>query len=445
MGVQVQSATKNGQGDSLSILNRQFISFSYGGRNIEDFDLLVVFSNDRLDKEIYAPFNDTTTEQAELDGQMFWRSSFKAGQLSFTLATDGMTSTQLEDFKYWFQPGIERELILSENHNRGILARIASTPQMSLLPFEKEVVVQIGEQKYPTKTSLYKGEIKIDFVMDDPYWYSIESLYSENITPEISKVILEDGVPHLKMIHTDCFLAGEKYIQHNQILDLKDTDTNIDISEDAKYLYYCGTAPEKPFISFEINPEFDDKNRISFFKGGKQDKYYFLAIGNSKMEFSLPSLYSDYNKALNILEKYKVNDSILDLRKEIRDNTYNYYTRSLIINWIDTVRQNESFCSLAGVILQDLSQNFVNTMKENLSQKLTCSIDCQNGNVIISRVINEKTITENAGNMIKSKYLTIETRKKPNDSWQITSVECLSVNTNTKLDNLKINYKYKYL
>ena len=281
--------------------------------------------------------------------------------------------------------------------------------------------------------------------MDDPYWYSIESLYSENITPEISMVILEDGVPHLKMIHTDCFLAGEKYIQQNQILDLKEADTNIDLSEDAKYLYYCGTAPEKPFISFEISPEFDDKNRISFFKDGEQDKYYFLKIGDSKIEFSLPSLYSDYNKTLNILDKYKINDSILDLRKEIRDNTYNYYTRSLIINWIDTVRQNESFCSPAGVILQDLSQDFVNTVKENLSQKLTCSIDCQNGNVIISRVINEKTITENAGNMIKSKYLTIETRKKPNDSWQITSAECLSVNTNTKLDNLKINYKYKYL
>ena len=131
--------------------------------------------------------------------------------------------------------------------------------------------------------------------------------------------------------------------------------------------------------------------------------------------------------------------------QSLKNNTYNFHTSSLIINWIDTVRQNESFCSPAGVILQDLSQNFVNTMKENLSQKLTCSIDCQNGSVIISRVINENTITENAGNMIKSIYLTIETRKKPNDSWQITSAECLSVNTNTKLDNLKINYKYKYL
>ena len=53
MGIQVQSATKNGQGESLSVLKRQFISFSYGYKKnengedipvrIEDFDLLAVF------------------------------------------------------------------------------------------------------------------------------------------------------------------------------------------------------------------------------------------------------------------------------------------------------------------------------------------------------------------------------------------------------------------
>ena len=155
MGVQVKTATRDGQGNPLSILNRQFISFSYGGKNIEDFDLLVVFNGDRLSKEIYAPFNDTTTEQAELDGQMFWRSNFKAGQLNFSLATDGMTSKQLEEFKKWFEPGIEKELILSEYHNRGILARVSVPPQISLLPFEKEVEVKIGSIVKKTKISLF--------------------------------------------------------------------------------------------------------------------------------------------------------------------------------------------------------------------------------------------------------------------------------------------------
>ena len=190
MGVQVQSATKNREGTPLSVLNRQFISFSYGGKNIEDFDLLAIFSGDRLDKEVYAPFNDTTTEQAELDGQMFWRTNFKANQLNFKLATDGMTSHQLEEFKRWFQPGIERELILTEYHNRAIMARVSASPQISLLPFEKKVTVQVGREQVETSVSLYKGDVSLSFVMDDPYWYSKESYLDSNLISKTFTVII---------------------------------------------------------------------------------------------------------------------------------------------------------------------------------------------------------------------------------------------------------------
>ena len=215
MGVQVQTATKFNDGGtlkSLPVIQRQFISFSYGGRDIEDFDLLVIFSGDRLNKEIYTPFKDITTEQAELDGQLFWRSNFNAGQLNFILATDGMTSQQLEDFKNWFKPGIEKELILSENHNRGILARVSVAPQMSLLPFEKEVEINIAGILKKTKTSLYKGEISLSFVMDDPNWYSLESLIkNEELEEEDLKLIYEDGIPHISMLNTSCFLADNHY------------------------------------------------------------------------------------------------------------------------------------------------------------------------------------------------------------------------------------------
>ena len=102
MGIQVYSATHSGEGNPLSVLGRHFISFSYGGKNIEDFNLLACFSGDRLNKGVYAPFQDVTTQQTELDGQMFWSSSYSAGTLTFFLATDGMTVKEYEDFKAWF-------------------------------------------------------------------------------------------------------------------------------------------------------------------------------------------------------------------------------------------------------------------------------------------------------------------------------------------------------
>ena len=73
MAIQVKEATKDGQGNPLPVLGRQFISFSYGGKKIEDFDLLAVFSSDRLSKEVYANFNDVTTDQNEMDGMGIWR------------------------------------------------------------------------------------------------------------------------------------------------------------------------------------------------------------------------------------------------------------------------------------------------------------------------------------------------------------------------------------
>ena len=463
MGVQVQTATKDGQGNPLSILNRQFISFSYGGKNIEDFDLLVVFNGDRLSKEIYAPFNDTTTEQAELDGQMFWRSNFKAGQLNFTLATDGMTSQQLEEFKKWFEPGIEKELILSENHNRGILARVSTPPQMSLLPFEKEVEIKIGEVIEKTKTSLYKGEISLSFVMDDPYWYSLKSIL-ETLEKEDIKLIYEDGIPHISMLEIECLLANNFYsIQDGENNFIIEENEGIELLAEPQkdtYLYYCGTAPAKPIISFEIKPIINETTGKISFPNKDENKITYLSIGAGEsykeLKFGLPSLFSSYNNALDIALKYEENSSILDLRKELRDFVYDYYTRSYVIALIDMAKndQERKYVDVNGKIKEGFKKYFIDEMKKFFIDSLSCVINCKNGSVTISGKIRQyngsemveinEPITENAGNMIKSNYLTIDTRILPKEG-KISSNNCLLVKTNSELSKLIIDYKYMYL
>jgi hypothetical protein len=47
---------------------RSFISFTYGGKKIEDFDLIATISGDRLNRSGYASFDDTVTTYDNLDG-----------------------------------------------------------------------------------------------------------------------------------------------------------------------------------------------------------------------------------------------------------------------------------------------------------------------------------------------------------------------------------------
>ena len=197
MAIQVYEATHDGQGNSLSRVYKQFISFTYGGKAIEDFNLLVIFASDRLSKGIYSDFTDTTTTNVGIDGQLFWISQYNALTIHFDLETDGMSTQELEDFKSYFIPGVERELILSEYPNRGILARVASVPQMEMVPFEDVKIIMIAGKEYTVESSLYKGSISMDFICDDPFWYAINSCYTEaDLTNEEAfKAVGDDGVP----------------------------------------------------------------------------------------------------------------------------------------------------------------------------------------------------------------------------------------------------------
>lgn len=173
---QVYQATHRGDGSRLPLMYRSFISFTYGGKPIEDFDLIATIQGDRLQKSGYATFEDTVTTYENLDGQFYWSTHYKQNSLTFSLATDGIDQKTLDEFLYWFHAGEAKELILSEHPNRAIMARVAQPPALSLLPFEQDAEVIIAGNPYKTKTTLYKGEITLEMVMDEPHWYAIQNI-----------------------------------------------------------------------------------------------------------------------------------------------------------------------------------------------------------------------------------------------------------------------------
>lgn len=443
MALQVIELTKNGAGESRSILSRQFISFSYGGRNIEDFNLIAAFNGDRLSKNIYSSFEDTTSSQEELDGQFYWRTKFNPNELQFNLTTDGMTQKELDDFKIWFKPGIERELILSENHNRAIMARVSTTPAISVLPFEVEQDVLIGVQKYKTSTSIFKGDITLNFVMDDPYWYSLYSFLETpvaSLTKEELKVIFEDGIPHISMLNKNLnnILLADGNIYNEEQISKNTTGVLIDgeTQKDA-YLYYCGTAEEKPVLSFSMNIiKNKDNGKVSFNKIG-EDKFYYIKIGNNTLYFSLPSIMVAYNKIIDLFDS---NESIeiIDFKKLIRDEVYDYYVRAYSIYYLTENENNSGW-----------RNEFKNYMLSFFSEEqIIFNIDCKKGIVKIRATIKENNTTlnriieENAGNMMKSPYLTISDRVAPING-KIDNY--ILITSNSSINNFIIDYKYKFL
>lgn len=110
---QVWIATHDGADQRLPHYLRSFISFAYGGKLIEDFGFITITKDNSLSRQLYAEFEDTTTESDVYDGQIYWATHFKANRLTLNLYTDGVTEKQLEEFKAWFKPGIIRELVLA--------------------------------------------------------------------------------------------------------------------------------------------------------------------------------------------------------------------------------------------------------------------------------------------------------------------------------------------
>ena len=235
---QVYQVTHGGDGNRLPLMNRSFISFTYGGKAIEDFDLIATITNDRIDRDGYTPFNDQTTSYDILDGQQYWGTHFKSNTFSFKLATDGIDQKKLDEFLHWFSPGISRELILAEHPNRAQLARVSEPPRISLLPFEYQTVMKVSGEEFTITTTLYKGEIDLKLVMDEPHWYALDNVLGKKLVEgstvryvdiwedktvdppqEVSifaskdalKVLYEDGIPLGSMIENNMLLGNKAY------------------------------------------------------------------------------------------------------------------------------------------------------------------------------------------------------------------------------------------
>ena len=346
---QVWQATHNGADESrLPLMKRSFISFTYGGKNIEDFGLIAITENNSMERDLYAEFNDLTTDSDVLDGQFYWSSHYKSNMLDLALFTDEITERQLTYFTQWFKPGFARELILTEHPNRGIMARVAAQPRYHMLPFEKKITSKIYNAS--TSTTVYKGKIELSFIMDDPFWYSITNLLDEeeggkwlNIsTKELEpistskdalKIIEEDGIPTTQTLQGDVLVGNNTKVNvQNKPARVWKTGDTISTAPEAfigafiggratvsfdsegfslgvgqvKYFYYPGTAPCAPILEFTVNFNTNGQkcstiNNTFTNSSHPYNSIYIKSITPEReLKITTPSLITAYNQAIQL-------------------------------------------------------------------------------------------------------------------------------------------------
>ena len=269
---QVYNLTHEGAGNSRSFIEKAFISFTYGGKKIEDFGLIVVNVDDRIHTESPPEHQDHITQYNILNGQYYWGSHYNAREMSLSLATDGMTQQQLDDFKYWFQGGEIRQLIMSEHPNRAIMARVSEKPEISVIPFQRQQIISIDNIQQEIIITEYKGSIDLIFVMDDPFWYAKKDILgalivnnngdtvftdrwinanNQEVTTldgDAYKVVIQDRIPTASMVQSsNNFNFGNnlylreynpyKYTLSENINDRENLDWQFDFGEDNNQQY----------------------------------------------------------------------------------------------------------------------------------------------------------------------------------------------------------------
>jgi hypothetical protein len=403
---QVFLATHDGEGNPLSVSQKSFISFSWGGRSIEEFDLIAVINSNRMTKTMSPPFEDITSDYEVLDGQYYWRSHYQPSNINFLLATDGIREDKLQQFIHYFIPGKIRKLVLAESPNRASYARMAAPPSFSLLPFEERITQKIGNKDYTTSTTLWRGEISLSFVMDDPFWYGEREVLSFDDTTlteeDLVKIYIEDGVPFSDNFKVSCLIGNNKKIiknndtitmsNQNVITDIESYKTalstlnlnNFILSDYTKQadshllFYYPGTASGKPRITFALLPTFDSETgyvnfpRNLYSAKPEESPYNFIQVGQNKFAFTTPNILTSYNQVLNILLSYKTNDSIIDIENNLRNAISDYYIRGwacgLCKQYKDGTIKDDKGKDLVDKNTSGVEEGFFNSFRQKLKE-----------------------------------------------------------------------------
>ena len=302
------------------------------------------------------------------------------------------------------------------------------------------------------------------------------------------KIYLEDNIPYFSQLIDEELFIGSPYLFSLQgtrvgtarvgtakvgyFLSNNPTAITVKPNNNAK-LFYSGTAPSYPCISFDMKLNFDSidnryiLNPRNTYANTNIDEKSFIQIGENKFYFTTPGLITSYNKAINIVKNSEETLTIQELSETFKEDINNKYVRAWAIGCISSLKKKKTLATiLSGKTYQEIilrrlrhfwktSNNVPNGMDVNTWKKNTVhfTLDFKTGIVTADYYVNQflpntgiyslcnfVNVTENAGDMLLSEGIALTERNYFNEGQLVTT----NISSNETLKNFFISYENKY-
>ena len=327
MGIQVTELT-NGK----ACHEKEFIDFEFAGRHISEFGMVAVADGGRHSFDAAPTFEDETSTVNGVDGQYFWGTHFRSKRMTFSLATDGMTEAQVNDFKHHFQPGKYGKFIEDKLTCRYNYARVSQITTFNMVPFRiqkkiKDTTIYINE---------YKGDCRITFEFDNPFFETTINLITDINNEDQLRAMYINNIPAgiCWEYSTSCLVGdNSKMLKQSAIIDVSSEDNK---GKTNLLFYNPSTAKTKSKIEIEIQPTFSSNFPIYFTDiyddiNNNAAPYNQICVTNSintrdlsdvdyssSFKYTSPNIIYSINKAIKMADNFDIKGILNDFEERLR-------------------------------------------------------------------------------------------------------------------------------
>lgn len=371
MGIQVVELTKG-----LMPWGKEYIDFSFAGRHISEFGLVAASSGDRYSFKGSPEFQDETSTVNGVWGQYYWGTNFKTITYEYSLATDGMTERQFDEFKRLFQPGKYGQFYEDTWFDRYCYVRVKSVVNFTFVPFQEDA--EIAGVKF--KSRIYKGECKLTLIQDRPFKYAFQQVLDTRLS-ELS-TSSDNGEAALRMMYhsnipaLDSWDKLEKCCTGSWIsLPAYGSEDTTDLFKKSDHIafYNPSTFNAETQLSFTIDRTISEMNLeewepIYFNEiynditnptlpyniiGVTESLLYNTSLKSDKakriskeFKYSLPEVSSEVNKAIQTAWDFyceNKNGSLATLQERIQESLINGKVLMWAVRTLQKIQNNSSF------------------------------------------------------------------------------------------------------